>query len=326
MWRWKGAAAAWRAGASRAACPPTLENLDVSDPDAWLAARVTRSRAAGVWEQALERIQRSRPGRAREAILFVHGFGACRAEGEAIVGPLAESRGANVYYARLPGHGRTLDAQARVTPADYQRAAAEALCVAAALGHSVTVVGSSTGALLGAWLAATYPDKVDALVLASPFYQFADPAASLLLGAPAAPWLARLVFGEVRDATWDDDPRCIEGYNDHWLVYQRPEALVALESLRRLTARPAVFAAVAAPVLQLAYFHSAAEQDAVVSVAAADAAYAQYNQGTAHPLSRSVRIADGAHILLSEWVRSDKVAVRGACEAFLFDVFGPPPP
>ena len=155
MGPWKGAAAARRLSASKAACPPTLEDLAVADPDAWLAARVTRSRTAGVWEQALERIQRSRPGRAQEAILFVHGFGACRAEGEAIVEPLAQSRGANVYYARLPGHGRTLDAQARVTPVDYQLAAAEALCVAAALGRSVTVVGSSTGALLGAWLAAT---------------------------------------------------------------------------------------------------------------------------------------------------------------------------
>ncbi len=305
---------------------PGLDTLAVSDPDRWLARRVARSRDEGVWEQALERIVRNQAGRAPEAILFLHGFGATRAEGEAVVGPLALSRGANVYYARLPGHGMTMDDQARVTPADYQHAAAEALGVACALGHTVTVVGSSTGALLAMWLAATYPHAVNALVLSSPFYAFAGPGAQLLLGTAAAPLLARLVFGEVRDATWSEDPRCVDGYNDHWLVYQRPQALVALERLRHLTARTETFKAVVAPVLQLTYFKNDAEQDSVVSVAAADAAYALYNAGTPHPLSRSVRIENGAHILLSAWVHSDKAAVLTAFENFFKDVFGPPPP
>lgn len=297
--------------------PPDLDALGIADPDAWLATRRADSRRAGVWECALERIERHHDDPDGEAILFLHGFGATRAEGEATLDPLARRRGANVYYARLPGHGMTMDAHARATPHDYWHGAAEALAVARLLGRQLTLVGSSTGALLATWLAASYADEVKALVVSSPFFAFQSRMASALLGSRAAPLLARLAFGEVRDATWDEDPRCVEGYNEHWLVYQRPEALIHLEHLRRATATPRTFSAISAPVLQLVYHKSDTEQDAVVSVEAADAAYGQMNGGTPHGLSRSVRIADGAHILLSEWVHSDKAAVLLALEDFL---------
>lgn len=301
-----------------------LSGVEIGDPDAWLAARVTQSREAGVWEQALERIDRQRPGKAPEAILFLHGFGATRAEGEATLEPIAKERGANVYYARLPGHGMTMDAHAAVKPADYRAGVVEALAVARTLGTKVTVVGASTGALLGTWLAATYPDQVDALVVVSPFYAFKDPTASPLLGSRAAPLLARLILGEIRDATWEEDPRHVEGYNDRWLVYQRPQALVELERLRRSTAVPETFAAVSAPVLEMVYYKDEDNQDEVVSVAAADAAYAQMNGGTPRPQSRQVRITYGSHILTSAWAKSDKDAVIGGISSFLTDVYGPP--
>ena len=53
------------------------------------------------------------------AILYIHGFGASRAEGEASVEPIAQALQAVTYYTRLPGHGGDLERHAAATPDRY---------------------------------------------------------------------------------------------------------------------------------------------------------------------------------------------------------------
>lgn len=293
--------------------------VPVKEADAAVARKQAQSRAAGAWDVAVERLVRHHPGRAPEAILYLHGFGATRAEGEAVMDAVAARRRANLYYVRLPGHGTTAEDHASTDAADYRQAAADALSLTEALGERVIVVGTSTGGLLATWLAATWPDRVDALVLASPLFDFAQPWISPLLHSRGGPTVARWLLGEERDAGWED-ARKVEGYDERWLITQRFDALVKLEELRRSIAQEELYARVRAPVLLLYYYAHAQRQDATVSVPSMRAAFARMGE---HPASREVSIADGNHILMSAWVRTDKAAVRAAVEAFLFDALGP---
>jgi pimeloyl-ACP methyl ester carboxylesterase len=296
------------------------------DGDSFVAQEIETDQALGVWRDATWRLHRNGPGRAPVVFVYVHGFGATRAEGEAVLDPLADRWGAHVLYVRLPGHGIDAEAHAAATPRQYARAVAHALQAAPLLGDKAVLVGSSTGGLLATWAAATLPSQVDALVLTSPLYAFHDPLAQQLLPRRAALPLVHLLYGEVRDAGWSSDPegRKVEGYDERWLIQQKYSALIALEDLRRAIARPEVFGAVTAPTLLLHYFRDEAHQDTVVSVPAMRAAFDRFGAGAPHPASRMVAIEDGNHILTSAWVRTDKAAVTSAIEAFLHDTVGGP--
>lgn len=296
----------------------------VEDPEAFVARKQAESAAAGAWETATERLVRHAPGQAPEAILYIHGFGASRGEGEAVMDRVAEARGANLYYLRLPGHGTTLEDHARTEARDYLDAVTEALGLMPALGERVVVVGTSTGGLLATWLAGTYPEVVDALVVASPLYAFGDPVATPLLTMRGGPGLAKLAMGRVRDTRWEH-PDKREGYDDRWLLRQSYDALVPLEQVRRFGARAEVISAVRAPTLGLVHYASEAEQDEVISVPAVREIFGELGGERPHPLTRLVEIADGHHVLMSAYVRTDKAAVEGALTSFLDEALGPAP-
>jgi hypothetical protein len=65
------------------------------------------------------RVVRRTADRSDVAILCIHGFGAARQEGEAVVDAAAEALAANVVYMRLPGHGAGAEAHARARATDY---------------------------------------------------------------------------------------------------------------------------------------------------------------------------------------------------------------
>ncbi|MCB9760037.1 MAG: alpha/beta fold hydrolase [Alphaproteobacteria bacterium] len=291
---------------------------EIHDLDAWLAGKQAEARAQGVGPGNEERLLRVAEGRTPRAILYVHGFGASRAEGEAIVDRLAEDLGANTLYTRLPGHG-VQDPDVHAAPAwtDHIDAVEEAFAATKLLGERVVLVGTSAGGLLATWLAAEHPEDVDALVLASPFYDFADPTATLL-DRPIGPAVVRVLYGETRDASWKDDSEGRAGphYGDHWTTTQRYAAVFTLAKVRRFIATDEVFARVTAPTLLLCYYADEDHQDTAASVAAMREAFAAFNGGTPHPASRFVPIADGSHVLLSEHVRTDKQAVRAALASF----------
>lgn len=307
---------------------PLLETI--ADPDAWLVQRLEEEAARGVWPQAMPRIHRNVDGRADTAILFIHGWGGTRAEGELVVNQIADEWNANVFYMRLPGHGRDAAAQLETKPPAYTRAVAEALNVTAALGDRVVVVGASTGGLLATWAAGEYSEQIDATVLVSPFYDFAAGWVSPVLRNRASYSLVRLAMGRDRYAGWEGMPaeerRDLPGYDDHWLVDQRTAAIKNLDGLRRgLFRLPGFIEEVTAPVLLLHYYKDDDHKDTVVSTDAMLAAYARFNRGTAHPQSRRVPIADGNHVLTSQYVRADHDAVSDAVRSFFTDVIGPAP-
>ncbi|MBI39550.1 MAG: hypothetical protein CMF59_08120 [Leptospiraceae bacterium] len=254
------------------------------------------------------------------AFLYVHGFGASRAEGEMVMDEIASKFQANTFYLRLPGHGTDMDDHASVVLADYLDYSADALAMMQKLGDRVIVVGTSMGGLISTYLAANYPDQVDALILASPFFEFRDKTGNVL-GYPGGLMLAEMVNGgEVRDSSRDPkNARSVDGYEEFWYTKQYMSALVPLYDLKDYIARPATFEAVQCPTLMLYYYKSEQEQDPTADVNAMLEGFAQFG---GNPLNRSVAIEDGAHVLLSKYVRTDKERIAQEIVQFVNDFQG----
>ncbi len=267
------------------------------------------SLAIGVPERATERLVINEPEKNGMAILYIHGFGATRAEGEYSVDILARKLRANVYYLRLPGHGTTADAHAAATFEQYLTAAEDALLHMPLLGKKIVLIGTSTGALIATYLAARYSDRLHAVILASPLWDFANKA-TRLLNFPGGLALGQIVMGTERDAGWKSDPenRKHPDYEKHWLIKQKFSALVNLNNLRRFVVKPETFAAIKAPVLTLVHYKDEKHQDEAIDVAAVRKLMPQLGSSQAGK-NRLIEIADGNHILLSEFVRTDKATI-----------------
>ncbi|MCB1138259.1 MAG: alpha/beta hydrolase [Leptospiraceae bacterium] len=251
------------------------------------------------------------------AFMYVHGYGASRAEGEMVMDEVASRLQANTFYLRLPGHGTNMDDHASVVMSDYLDYATDALMMMDKLGDKVIVVGTSMGGLISTYLAAHYPDKVDGLILASPFYEFRDKTGNVL-GFPGGLALAEMVNGgEIRDSSRDPkNPRSVDGYEKYWYTTQYMSALVPLYNLKAYVARNATFEAVQCPTLMLYYYKSEEEQDPTADVDAMLEAFARFG---GHPLNRSVAIEDGAHVLMSEYVKTDKERILTEILQFVED-------
>lgn len=160
------------------------------------------------------------------AVVYLHGFSATREEVRPLPDTVAARLGANLFYTRLAGHGRSGDALAETTAADWLADGYEALAIGQRLGERVVLIGTSTGGTLATWLAAQPEAKnLLALVLISPNYGPKDPKASLLLW----PWgvqLAKLMAGSHRAWT----PHNAEQAH-YWTTRYRIDALVSMMSL-----------------------------------------------------------------------------------------------
>lgn len=253
--------------------------------------------------------------------LYIHGFGASRAEGEFIMEQLAEDLDANVYFLRLPGHGTNKEDHARATFQDYLDTSIQALHAVQHTGERTIVVGTSMGGLISTYLAARYPEQVDALILASPFYDFADPKA-FILKAPGGTRLMALISGEVRQtgsSTNDENTEAAEIDSSHfWYREQYWSALQSLVNLKAYVARDEIFARVEAPSLMLYYYKDEENQDKTAAVSSMLESFAKF--GTAsdpHPLNRAVAIEDGSHVLFSKWVDTDKELIYAEIRDFI---------
>jgi esterase/lipase len=139
----------------------------------------------------------SEPGVKTEiALVYLHGLSATRQETAPFSDRLADSLDANLFYARLDGHGRTGAALGEATASDWLDDGVEAREIGLRIGNRVLIVGTSTGATLATWLAASQqPRELLGMILLSPNYGPANPAAGVLLW----PWglqIAHLIEGK----------------------------------------------------------------------------------------------------------------------------------
>jgi pimeloyl-ACP methyl ester carboxylesterase len=139
----------------------------------------------------------ARRARTPLALVYLHGFAADRNEIAPVADKVAAELGANLYYARIPGHGRTTQAMAESSLEGWLQEGESALAIGKLLGERVVVVGTSTGGTLATWLAARHPE-IAAVVLVSPNYAV-WPRLAPLAAWPGGQSLVRLVEGDTRE-------------------------------------------------------------------------------------------------------------------------------
>jgi pimeloyl-ACP methyl ester carboxylesterase len=253
------------------------------------------------------------------AFLYIHGFTASRGEGEYVMDSLAELYQANTYYVRLPGHGTNKEDHASAKYSDYLTAGMDALLMAQQLGDTVVLVGVSMGGLISTWLTAQRPDLVDALVLSSPFYDYA-PAAGNALKVPGALRLLRWAQGDERDMNRTDEWLKIirDGYDDYWYPEQLMQSLQSLEDLRNFAANGNVYKKVSPPTLLMYYYKDEEHQDGAAKVSMMLDAYAQFESTQKQdPRNKLVAMPNGEHVMMSQYVICDQVPVFGEIKAFI---------
>lgn len=215
-----------------------------SDLDAMLAAR-----EAGIAPELAARIIWAGAVDARTplAIVYLHGFSASPEEIRPVPDHVAQALGANLYYARLSGHGQGAAAMGDAGVADWAQDVALGLAIGRALGDRVVVIGTSTGATLAA-LAARDPiigGDVDAVVMVSPNFAVKNRAAPLLTLPLARHWLPWVAGRE----------RCFETRSDDharfWTPCYPTRALIPMAQLVRL-ATQGDYAEASQPLLILA--------------------------------------------------------------------------
>jgi len=274
----------------------------------FLAERLEQSRAEGVLEGNQERLIRYAP-RTKLALMYTHGFGASRADGEYIVERLSRALQANTYFVRLPGHGSRMQNLTEHRYTDYLQTVEQAFSMLEELGEQRILIGTSLGGALSTYVASTQPDAVKALVLFSPFYDFEGIAR--LLNMPGGVAIGKLIAGRIRNAEQPPSmkPRIRPNYERHWYTHQYTSALHIVRDLKRYIAQPARFEQIRSPALML---YSA--QDPVASVTAMNAAFDAF-QSKAQ--SRRVAVEYGNHIMASAYVDTDKDTVLREAQTFL---------
>ncbi|WP_108976920.1 alpha/beta hydrolase [Leptospira ryugenii] len=253
------------------------------------------------------------------AFLYIHGFGASRAEGEAVMEILAKKFKANTYLLRLPGHGTNKEDQAAQSFSDYLDASREALEMMQSQGDRVILFGSSMGGLLCTWLAAEYPNQVSGIVLANPFYAPVDSSLNIL-NYPGGLTFIHLLKGRVRSTTKQNDPNVLPERNDYWYPEQYFSALVGVNDLKNYAAIPTVYQKVNVPTLLLYYYKNEKEQDPTASVPAMLNAYSQFAETKTNPKSRKVAIENGRHVLMSKYIITDKALIEKETSTWLTEV------
>ena len=191
------------------------------------------------------------------AIVYVHGFSATAEEIRPVPDNVAQTAGANLYFMRLAGHGRSGDAMATATAGEWVEDMAEAMAIGRRLGDRVLLIATSTGAPLAA-IAATDPalkDGVAGVVMISPNFGLKS-AAGMILDMPLARWWGPLVAGATRSFEPEN-----EGHAAHWTTSYPTTALFPMAALVR-EGRGLDFSLAAVPLL-LIY----AEADQVIDPA-----------------------------------------------------------
>ncbi len=163
------------------------------------------------------------------AVVYIHGFSATSEEIRPVPDRVAAALGANLFFTRLTGHGRTGQAMAEANVGDWINDMAEAMAIGRAIGERVVVISTSTGATLAA-IAATDPvlsADMAGVVMISPNFRIRS-AAARILDLPLARYWGPWVAGKTRSfATTNAD------HMKYWTTSYPTQALFPMAALIR---------------------------------------------------------------------------------------------
>ncbi len=261
-------------------------------------------------EGCSERLVRNTDGRARVSILYIHGFGASRAEGEAVLDQVADSLDANIYYLRLPGHGTTIEDHRDSTFREHLAAVRDAVLMMDLLGERIFIAGTSYGGLLATYVSALYPHRISGTILVSPLYGFANPVHGFIMSNER---LLSMIesMNPVRKILNENAPD--DMWRRYWYDTQYVSALKQLAVARERIVQPCIIDNVDVPVCLIYYYRNRKEQDQAASVAMMRKVFSRFS----NPYNTEMRVEHGAHVLTSEFIPSDKKTVRDGMISFI---------
>ena len=196
------------------------------------------------------------------SFVYLHGFGASKMEAQPVIGHLADQFKANVYYARLKGHGRnSVKGYKELTKENYIKSADKAYQIGNRLGDKVVLISTSTGGTLSLSLAKKYKD-IAGLIMYSPFVGLKNPMMAQITTEKGKAQFKKMIGGEVRHMDRPDDEA------KYWSTDYHINAYVALIDLVQTEMNKGTFQEIKAPVFLGYYYKNEEEQDQVVSVQA----------------------------------------------------------
>lgn len=195
--------------------------------------------------------------------LYLHGFSASEEEGDPLHRSLAERYGYNLYLPRLHDHGRSSsESFLYLTPKNYLDSAKDAMNVAKKMGKKIIILGCSTGATLGAYLAAHHKEDIASLLFYSPNIDLEDPNSEFITWPWGLTLLRKISGGNYHTVKYNEEGKRF--WNDKY----RLEGLVALKALIKQTMTLSTFEKVDQPTLMASYYKNEEERDKVVSYSA----------------------------------------------------------
>ena len=196
------------------------------------------------------------------SLVYLHGFAGSYMDGFPVNKNIADTLNANLYLARWAGHGLKPPASLNEFSGENAwESAKEALVIGRKLGKKVIIMSTSTGGTLAVKLAATYPDKVHALINLSPNFED-DVPATFVLSSPWGYEIANLIsFGESKEIEHET-----EIAKKYWDTIYPSRALVDLHVLVETSMTPETFKKIECPVLTLYYHKNFLEEDQHVEV------------------------------------------------------------
>jgi len=233
------------------------------------------------------------------AILYIHGYGASRAEGEYVVDKISKTLRANTYYLRLPGHGTNVEEQSQTMGKEHLDEAITTLTMMRKLGDKVIVIGTSMGGVVATYIAAENPELIDAMILSAPAYQFASAMAKAAAFYP----LFTLVTTVMERSPSFPIPAEKDNWSLYWYSNQYMKSLKQLYQLQLLTSRNSIYRNVKQPVMMIYYYKDENNQDSAASVSDMRKAYRSFNNGIPDRFSKEVPVDTGGHVLLSKYVK-----------------------
>ncbi len=137
------------------------------------------------------------------SLIYVHGLSASKHELRPVPDRIAQGLGANLFYTRLSGHGRTGNAMAEASVNAWVNDLAEAVEIGRKIGEQTIIMSTSTGGTLAAWLAMQdHPlrDDIAAMVFVSPNFGI-KAAGGFLLDQPLARYYVPLILGKTHSSS-----------------------------------------------------------------------------------------------------------------------------
>ena len=128
------------------------------------------------------------------SVVFIHGFSASRFECSPVIDIVADKLQANLYFARLRGHGQDGVALGDSSFDEFMEDTIEAIEIGKTIGDEVIVIGSSTGCSL-IHVALGQGVRIKSAVYISPNFG-PKPLKGQALRLPGAKFLVPLVFGK----------------------------------------------------------------------------------------------------------------------------------